>query len=103
MAHIIDKDGLPDRFPDVMRHPTTIDLCIETVDASLKMASDQQRKHLRSVFGDLSVGAQVEGMFQFTMKTANELAAIFPQDEWPDGFDPVARPSMQVGWLLAGA
>lgn len=80
-------------FPDVMRHPATINLCILSVWDSLKLAADTERKQLRKVLSDLSHGAQVEGMFSFVIHKASYLATMFPMEEWPQGFDPDARPN----------
>lgn len=79
-------------FPDVMRHPTTINLCIVPVWGCLKLAADLQRQKLRCKLVGFSFGVQIEGMFSYVMKTAAYLQTMFPIDEWPDGFDPVNRP-----------
>ena len=79
-------------FPDVMRHPTTINLCIVPVWGCLKLAADLQRQKLRCRLVGFSFGVQIEGMFSYVMKTAVYLQTMFPMDEWPDGFDPVNRP-----------
>lgn len=79
-------------FPDVMRHPTTINLCIVPAWGCMKLAADLQRQKLRCKLVGFSFGVQIEGMFSYVMKAAAYLQTMFPMDEWPDGFDPVARP-----------
>lgn len=79
-------------FPDVMRHPTTINLCIVPVTGCMKLAADHQRQKLRCKLVGFSFGVQIEGMFSYVMKPAYYLQTMLPMDEWPDGFDPVNRP-----------
>ena len=80
-------------FPDVMRHPTTINnmiLPLDTTDAQEML--DSCRPRMRDTFSLLSEGAQISGGFQIAMETAAYLATIFPEDELPDCLDPVNRP-----------
>lgn len=79
-------------FPDVMRHPTTIDLCIVPLTGNLKSTTAIQRKIMRKRLVGFSSGHQIEGMFSYVIKPASELANTFPPDLWPNGFDPIARP-----------
>jgi len=57
----------------VMRHPTTIHLCIMPVDSNLKEVADRERRRLRKVHSKLSNGFQTVGMFDFVMKTADRI------------------------------
>lgn len=81
-------------FPDVMRHPTTINNMIvplDTVDA--KSMLNTCRPRMRDAFEKLSDGAQISGAFQIAMETAEYLATIFPADELPASLDPINRPN----------
>ncbi|WP_039016868.1 hypothetical protein [Halocynthiibacter namhaensis] len=80
-------------FPDVMRHPTTINnmvLPLDTADA--KEMLDSCRPRMRDAFANLSDGVQISGGFQIAMVTAEYLATIFPADELPDCLDSINRP-----------
>lgn len=79
-------------FPDVTRHPTTIDLCIEPLTGNLESTTAIQRKIMRKRLVGFSSGYQIEGMFSYVIKPAAELAHTFPPDLWPDGFDPIQLP-----------
>lgn len=79
-------------FPDVMRHPTTIHLIPVPLSGDLNAATDLCRPRMRACFASFSFGSQIEGKFQYAMKTAAELAAYFPPDELPPYVDPINRP-----------
>jgi len=79
-------------FPDVTRHPTTINLMIGPLDGNLKTMTDKVRPEMREAFKGLSEGHQVSGAYQIALKTAEYLATIFPADELPNYVDPVERP-----------
>lgn len=79
-------------FPDVMRHPTTIHCMTVPVSGNLDDATVLCRPRMRACFGSLSVGSQIEGQFQYAMKTAAELSTYFPPSEWPPLLDPINRP-----------
>ncbi len=79
-------------FPDVMRHPTTVNNMILPLTADAKSSIDAYRSRMRDALSPLTDGAQVSGRFHFAMETAGYLATIFPQDQWPVGFDPINRP-----------
>ncbi len=95
------KEAKQADFPDVMRHPATVDLAIVPLTASLKTEVDVIRPRLRAALSDLSFGHQVEGSFQVSLHSAEHLAGIFPEDEWPEGFDSIGRPD-EVFALLHG-
>jgi hypothetical protein len=79
-------------FPDVMRHPTTIHLMPVPLSGDLNAATDLCRPRMRACFASFTFGSQIEGKFQYAMKTAAELAAYFPPDELPPYVDPIIRP-----------
>lgn len=80
-------------FPNVLRHPVAIMLCILPTEANLKDETNRARPGLRNIFGGLSQGVRVDGSFHNEIKYAHELKEMFPVEEWPDGFDPVAEPT----------
>ncbi len=79
-------------FPDVMRHPTTIDLMILPLTGDACTATKQCRPRVRGAFEKLTPGHQVSGGFQIALETAEHLATIFPETELPDFVDPVNLP-----------
>jgi len=79
-------------FPDVMRHPTTLNLTIVPVTGDLRTENDLIRPRMRTAFDGLTEGKQVEGSFQESLHSAEYLASMIPDEEWPIGFDPVLRP-----------
>lgn len=78
-------------FPDVLRHPTTINISAVALDGCLKSETDRARVRLRKAFGGLSDGHQIEGNFQVVLKAAVEIAAMLPADELPVELDPINR------------
>ncbi|MEL7445175.1 MAG: hypothetical protein AAGK02_05100 [Pseudomonadota bacterium] len=85
-------------FPNVLRHPTTMTLCILPCGANLKDEANRVHPSLRSILGGLSEGVRVDGSFHNEIKFAHELKDMFPVEEWPDGFDPTAEPMRM--WAL---
>jgi hypothetical protein len=80
-------------FPDVMRHPTTINNMIMPLDTEIaKALLNTCRPRMRDAFDNLSDGAQISGGFQIAMESAVYLATIFPADELPACLDPINRP-----------
>lgn len=86
-------------FPDVMRHPATINNMILPLTADPKASLDSCRTHMRDALRPLTNGAQVSGRFHFAMESAEYLATIFPENQWPEGFDPINRPDEVFGLL----
>ncbi|WP_461427700.1 hypothetical protein [Gymnodinialimonas sp.] len=79
-------------FPDIMRHPATINNMIVPLTGDAKAATDKCRCLMRDAFKNLSEGAQVSGAFQIAMESAAYLATIFPPSELPECLDPINRP-----------
>lgn len=79
-------------FPNVMRHPSTIDLLVVPLNGDLLTALKPIRSRMRIAFSNLSYGSQISGSFQIVMKTAEQLAKIFPKEELPSCVDPETRP-----------
>lgn len=79
-------------FPDVMRHPTTIDCMVLPLTADADVEQAFCRVRMRDAFGTLSQGGQISGAFQIAMETAEYLASIFPASELPACLDPINRP-----------
>jgi len=92
-------EGKQAGFPDVMRHPASIGIAVVPLDGNLNAAVKNHRSILRATFSQMTPGAQVEGMFQIVLKTAADLAKIFPKEDWPEGFDPVAGSDEVFGYL----
>lgn len=85
-------------FPDALRHPTTINLGICSLDADLTAQFNLQRPRLRRAMCGLTEGHRVDGAFQVEFEDADKLADMFPEEEWPDGFDPILDPKKK--WAL---
>lgn len=86
-------------FPDVMRHPTTIGIAALPVTANLKDQTNLARPIFRKALLGLTDGSQTTGGFHNVLKTAAELAKIFPEDELPPGCDPVLRANELFAYL----
>lgn len=93
--HEAKQDG----FPDVMRHPTTIGIAALPVTANIKDEICRSRPALRKALEGMSYGSQSSGGFHITLKTAAELAEIFPAEELPPGCDPVLRADELFAYL----
>lgn len=79
-------------FPDVMRHPTTINNMVLPLTGDALAALHACRPMMRDAFGKLSHGAQISGGFHIAMETAAYLVTIFPASELPSCLDPINRP-----------
>ena len=79
-------------FPDETRHAVTIMLLAVSLDGNAKLSTDICRPRMRACFINFTFGAQIEGNFQFVLKTAAEVAAILPASELPPNLDAINRP-----------
>lgn len=86
-------------FPDVTRHPATIGIAILPMTASVADEINTARPGLRKTFEKLTHGCQVSGGFHIVLKTAEELAEIFSDDELPQGCSPTLRPNELFAYL----
>ncbi len=88
-----------DGFPNVTRHPTTVGVAVLPPTANVAEEINAARSSFRKVYKKLTPGSQISGGFHVAMKTAAELAEVFPMGELPNGFDPVNRPDEILGYL----